>query len=75
MTGICRFACRLAAQLRQARVILIRDEILTKVGGHVLGNFLTSVSAGIRTRAWTPALGARYPVLPPEVIFLRLDFT
>jgi hypothetical protein len=34
---------RLVPHSRRARVILIGDEIFTKVGGYVLGNFLTSV--------------------------------
>jgi len=35
------FADRLAPHSRRARVILIGDEIFAKVGGYVLGDFLT----------------------------------
>ena len=50
MPWIRRFAGQLAPQSRRTRVILIRDEIFTKVGGCVLRNFLTSVSAGFGRR-------------------------
>ena len=40
------FGYRLAPHTRRARVILIGDEILRKVGGFLLGNLLTSVIAG-----------------------------
>ena len=63
MPRIRRFAYRLAPHSRRARVILIGDEIFTKVGGYVLGNFLTSVVAGLGTYAWMLAFGVPYPVL------------
>ena len=46
MPRIKLFAYRLAPHSRRARVILIGDEIFTKVGGFVLGNVVTSVIAG-----------------------------
>ena len=49
MPRIKLFAYRLAPHSRRARVILIGDEIFAKVGGYVLGNFLTSVIAGLGT--------------------------
>lgn len=57
MPRIKLFAYRLAPQSRRARVILIGDEIFTKVGGYVLGNFLTSAIAGAGTYIWLLALG------------------
>jgi predicted PurR-regulated permease PerM len=47
MPRIRLFAYRVAPHSRRTRVILIRDEIFTKVGGYVLGNSLTSVIADI----------------------------
>lgn len=63
MPRIKLFAYRLAPQSRRTRVILIGDEIFTKVGGYVLGNFLTSAIAGIGTYIWMLAFGVPYPVL------------
>jgi predicted PurR-regulated permease PerM len=57
------FAYRLAPHSRRARVILLGDEIFTKVGAYVLGNFVTSAVAGIGTFAWMMAWGIPYPVL------------
>ena len=45
------------------RVILIGDEIFTKVGGYVLGNVLTSVIAGLGTFLWMIIFGIPYPVV------------
>jgi predicted PurR-regulated permease PerM len=63
MPRIRLFAYRLAPHSRRTRVILIGDEIFTKVGGYVLGNFLTSVIAGIGTYVWLMIFGVPYPVL------------
>ena len=63
MPRIKLFAYRLAPQSRRPRVILIGDEIFTKVGGYVLGDFLTSVVAGLGTYFWMLAFGVPYPVL------------
>jgi predicted PurR-regulated permease PerM len=57
------FLYRLAPQSRRTRVILIGDEIFTKVGGYLLGNMLTSVVAGIGTYLWMLAFGIPYPAL------------
>ena len=57
------FVYRLAPQSRRARVILIGDEILTRVGGYMLGNLLTSAIAGIGTYIWLIIFGVPYPVL------------
>jgi len=57
------FAYRLVPHSRRPRVILIGDEILAKVGGYVLGNFITSVIAGLGTYLWLLAWGVPYPLL------------
>lgn len=57
------FGYRLAPHTRRARVILIGDEILSRVGGFLLGNLLTSVVAGLGTYLWMIAWGIPYPVL------------
>jgi predicted PurR-regulated permease PerM len=63
MPRIRLFVYRLAPQSRRARVILIGDEIFTKVGGFVLGNFLTSVIAGLGTYIWLLVFGVPYAIL------------
>ena len=57
------FAYRLVPHSRRPRVILIGDEILAKVGGYVLGNFITSVIAGLGTYLWLLAWGVPDPLL------------
>jgi predicted PurR-regulated permease PerM len=63
MPRIRLFAYRLAPHSRRARVILLGDEIFTKVGGFVLGNVVTSVIAGVGTYLWMLAFGIPYPIL------------
>jgi predicted PurR-regulated permease PerM len=63
MPRIKLLAYRLAPHSRRARVILIGDEIFAKVGGFVLGNFLTSIVAGLGTYLWMLAFGLPYPIL------------
>ena len=63
MPHIKLFFYRLAPQSRRARVILIGDEIFDKVGGYMLGNFLTSLIAGIGTWAWLEIFGVPYSLL------------
>ncbi len=57
------FLYRLAPHSRRPRVILLGDEIFTKVGGYLLGNVLTSVIAGAGTCLWMLAFGIPYPAL------------
>ena len=57
------FGYRLVPHSRRPRVILIGDEIFAKVGGYVLGNFITSVIAGLGTYVWLLAWGVPYPLL------------
>ena len=54
---------QLAPKSRRARMILLTDEILNRVGGYVLGNLLTSAIAGIGTWAWALAFGIPYSLL------------
>jgi predicted PurR-regulated permease PerM len=63
MPRIKLFVYRLAPHSRRARVILIGDEIFTKVGGFVLGNVVTSVIAGLGTYLWMIVFGIPYPIL------------
>jgi predicted PurR-regulated permease PerM len=64
------FFYRLIPQSRRPRVILIGDEIFTKVGGFVLGNVITSFIAGAGTFLWMLAWGIPYPVLLGLLVFL-----
>ena len=63
MLQIKQFFYRLAPRSRRARVILLGDEIFTKVGGFVLGNVATSVITGLGTYLWMLAFGIPYPIL------------
>jgi hypothetical protein len=65
MPGIRGFAGRLGRCSPLTRVILIRDQIVTKAGGNVLGNLLTSVVAGTGGCVWMPT--------PDEVTLRHLD--
>jgi hypothetical protein len=81
ISGICRLAWSVSSA---DRVILIRDQIVTKVSGNVLGNPLTPVVAGTGSRVWMPTSGVPCPVrlafqgaacavMPQEVTFRPLD--
>lgn len=48
---------------RRTRVAALTDEVLSRVGGFVLGNLLTSVVAGIGTWIWLTIFGVPYPML------------
>ncbi len=63
MPRIRLFLYRLAPRSRRTRVILLGDEVVTKVGGFLLGNLLTSGIAGLGTFLWMVALGIPYPLL------------
>jgi predicted PurR-regulated permease PerM len=64
------FFYRLIPQSRRSRVILIGDEIFTKVGGFVLGNLITSAVAGAGTYLWMLVWGIPYPALLGLLVFL-----
>jgi predicted PurR-regulated permease PerM len=53
----------LAPKSRRARMVLLTDEILDRVGGYVLGNLLLSLIAGVGTSLWALALGIPYALL------------
>jgi predicted PurR-regulated permease PerM len=59
---IKRGAYRLVPRSRRARVGLIADEILVRVGGYVLGNLATSVIAGACAAVFFVIAGVPYPV-------------
>jgi predicted PurR-regulated permease PerM len=54
---------RFAPNSRRARVVLLTDEIMVRIGGYVLGNLLTSVIAGIGTWGWATAFNIPYAFL------------
>ena len=54
---------RLAPKSRRARMVLLTDEILVRIGGYVLGNLLTSFIAGLGTWVWCLAFGIQYALL------------
>jgi predicted PurR-regulated permease PerM len=62
MPAIKRVAYRAVPRTRRARVGLLSDEILSRVGGYVLGNLATSLVAGVATFIWLVAWGVPYPV-------------
>ena len=62
MPGIKSVAYRTVPRTRRARVGLLTDEILNRVGGYVLGNLATSVVAGVTTFVWLVAWGIPYPL-------------
>lgn len=62
MPAIKRTMYRLVPRSRRARVGLLTDEILDRVGGYVLGNLFTSLVAGLATLIWLEAWGVPYAV-------------
>ena len=63
----------LAPKSRRARMVLLTDEILDRVGGYVLGNLLLSLIAGVGTSLWALAFGIPYALfLGLLVAFLDL---
>jgi predicted PurR-regulated permease PerM len=54
---------RCVPQSRRARVTLIGDDILSKVGMFVLGNLLTSLVAGVATFIWLEIFQVPYALL------------
>lgn len=63
MPAIKNLLYRLAPRSRRARVILISEDIFTKVGGFVLGNIITSLIAGVGTYVWLLIFGIPYPIV------------
>lgn len=54
---------QMAPRSRRARMVLLTDEILSRVGGYVLGKGALSVVAGVLTYSWAMIFGIPYPVL------------
>jgi len=54
---------RLMPGSRRMRVAAISDEVMSRVGGFVLGNLLTSLVAGLGTYVWLTIFGVPYPLL------------
>ena len=53
----------MAPKSRRARMVLLTDEIMDRVGGYVLGNVVLSIIAGVGTTAWALAFGIPYALL------------
>jgi predicted PurR-regulated permease PerM len=70
MPRVKLFCYRMVPQSRRPRVILISDEIFTKVGSYTLGNVITSFIAGAGTFFWMLAFGIPYPALLGLFVFL-----
>jgi predicted PurR-regulated permease PerM len=70
MPQVKLFLYHLVPRSRRTRVVLLGDEIFTKVGGYVLGNVITSFIAGAGTFLWMLAWGIPYPALLGLLIFL-----
>ncbi len=62
LPGIKHTVYRLAPRSRRARVSLIGDEILSRIGGYVLGKLATSVVAGVLHLIVLEILGVPYAV-------------
>lgn len=63
MPRIKRGLYHLAPRSRRARMVLLTDEILARVGGYVLGNLAISAISFVGTYIWCVALGVPYPLL------------
>ncbi|HVE64812.1 MAG TPA: AI-2E family transporter [Mycobacteriales bacterium] len=71
--NIKRSAYRVVPRSRRPRVGLLADEILSRVGGYVLGNIATSLVAGVVAFIYLLIAGVPYPVaLAVLVAFLDL---
>jgi predicted PurR-regulated permease PerM len=63
-------AYRLVPRTRRARVGLLTDEILARVGGYVAGALAIATVAGLSTFLLLTVLGVRYPVALAMVVAL-----
>jgi predicted PurR-regulated permease PerM len=61
---------RLVPRSRRARVILIGDEILGRVGGYVAGAVVVALIAGVTSLVWVSALGIPYPLALALIVTL-----
>jgi predicted PurR-regulated permease PerM len=60
--SIKQTAYRLVPRTRRARVGLLGDEILSRVGGYVAGAVVVALIAGVSSLIWVSALGIPYPL-------------
>lgn len=60
LPSITGFMYRLAPRSRRARVALLGDEILARIGGYVAGNLLISLIAGVTTYVFLLIVGVPY---------------
>jgi predicted PurR-regulated permease PerM len=60
---VTRSLYRLVPHSRRARAGLLIDEAQARIGGYVLGNFITSFVAGLGTFIWLEIFGVPYPLL------------
>jgi predicted PurR-regulated permease PerM len=63
LPAIKSFASHLVPESRRRRFVLMSDEVLSAVGGYLLGNLFTSLVAGLGTFLWATVLGIPYPIL------------
>ena len=63
-------AYRLVPRTRRARVTLLGDEILGRVGGYVAGAVVVALIAGTATLVWVSALGIPYPLALALIVTL-----
>jgi predicted PurR-regulated permease PerM len=54
---------QLSPRSRRPRMVLLTDEMFSRVGGYVLGNVMTSLIAGFATWAWAMVFGIPYALL------------
>ena len=63
-------AYRMVPRSRRARVSLIGDEILSRVGGYVVGAVVVALIAGVSSLMWVSALGIPYPLALALIVTL-----
>jgi predicted PurR-regulated permease PerM len=68
--GITHTAYRLVPRTRRARVRLLGDEILSRIGGYVAGAFIVALIAGTTSLIWLSALRVPYPLALALVVMI-----
>jgi predicted PurR-regulated permease PerM len=68
--AITHTAYRMVPRSRRARVTLLGDEILGRVGGYVAGAFVVALIAGTTSLIWLSALRVPYPLALALVVML-----
>jgi len=63
-------AYRLVPRTRRARVTLLGDEILGRVGGYVAGAFVVALIAGLTALIWLSSWGVPYPLALALVVMI-----